>query len=168
MRILEPPVIKCIPPCLKKCNVREGEGIGWSSWKECTVWRIPIYQAEKLFPRHPNSKLRTLKGSDSPHPVQLGKLTAKSPLVVAVGNGEQGAELSGEMQRVCGPQDTKREVERKGPSCGAGQTVLYPKANEKPGVLLPMVRWGREGSKERNKLCKGWHRGGDGGRKGIF
>lgn len=84
--------------------------------------------------------------------------------MVAAGNGEQGAELSGEMQRVCGPQGTKSEVERKGPSCGAEQTVLYSNANEKPGVLLPVVRWGREGSKERNKLCKGWRRGGGGGR----
>ncbi|KAM7317657.1 hypothetical protein ACRRTK_023959 [Alexandromys fortis] len=44
------------------------------------------------------------------------------------------------MQRVCGPQGTKSEVERKGPSCGAEQTVLYSNANEKPGVLLPVPR----------------------------
>lgn len=54
-----------------------------------------------------------------------------------------------------------------GPSRGSGQTVLHPNAKKKPRVLLPVVRWGREESKERNKLCIGWRRGGGGGR-GIF
>lgn len=70
--------------------------------------------------------------------------------------------LPGEMQRFCGPQGTKGEAERKDPSYGSGQTVLYPNANKKPRVLLPVVRWGREGSEERNELCIGWRRGGVG------
>lgn len=66
------------------------------------------------------------------------------------------------------PPGTKREVERRGLGSGAGQMVLYPNANKKPRVLLPVARWGREGSEEeRNRLCIGWRRGGGGGR-GIF